>query len=276
MKYKFNQFNPNKMLDNRLSVFQGPSGTGKSVCLKHILSYKQDIPSGIVISETEEMDEFFSNFIPKLFIHDEYTDDLVMGLLHGQKKLAKKIKKGKLDPESVDIRKYLIMDDVMGDDNWTRRKPIKKIFTEGRHFQCSTFICMQYPLGVPPNLRSNIHYVFIQQFDNYKDIMKLYDNYMPAFKSKDEFLEVYDQLTANYGTMVLDNTIRSRKITDKIFWFQADPSITLKMGPEEVWAYSEANCKDNNDSDSDDDDAEIDYMNPRRPNVEVQKIKNEN
>ena len=38
---------------------------------------------------------------------------------------------------------------------------MRLLFMNGRHWKIILIITMQYPLGIPPNLRTNIDYVFI-------------------------------------------------------------------------------------------------------------------
>ena len=46
-------------------------------------------------------------------------------------------------------------------ENWKKEKTIKSIFFNGRHYNILFILTMQYPLGITPELRSNIDYVFI-------------------------------------------------------------------------------------------------------------------
>ena len=63
----------------------------------------------------------------------------------------------------IDPRAFLIMDDCLHDNKWTKDKMMRLLFMNGRHWKIMTVITMQYPLGIPPVLRTNIDYVFILQ-----------------------------------------------------------------------------------------------------------------
>ena len=41
------------------------------------ITWSQDIPIGTVISGTEEVNGFYSKYVPKSFIHDEYNTAIV-------------------------------------------------------------------------------------------------------------------------------------------------------------------------------------------------------
>ena len=50
---------------------------------------------------------------------------------------------------------------------------MRLLFMNGRHWKIMLVITMQYPLGVPPNLRTNIDYTFIlrEPYSNRKEFM---------------------------------------------------------------------------------------------------------
>ena len=60
---------------------------------------------------------------------------------------------------------------------WTRDKMMRLLFMNGRHWKVMLIITMQYPLGIPPNLRTNIDYVFILR-EPYLQIVKEFGKIM--------------------------------------------------------------------------------------------------
>ena len=72
-------------------VLIGRRDTGKSYLVKDLLFYQQDIPIGTVISGTEAGNCFYSEHIPKLFIHDEYNTGIIENILKRQKQCMKQI-----------------------------------------------------------------------------------------------------------------------------------------------------------------------------------------
>ena len=144
-------------------VLIGRRDTGKSYLVRDILYYHQDIPIGTVISGTEAGNGFYKEHVPKLFIHDEYNTVLIENILRRQKTVLKQIKKEieTYKKTSIDPRAFVIMDDCLYDQSWTRDKMMRLLFMNGRHWKIMLIITMQYPLGIPPNLRTNIDYVFI-------------------------------------------------------------------------------------------------------------------
>ena len=44
---------------------------------------------------------------------------------------------------------------------WLKDPSVLSIFNEGRHYQLTFILAMQYSLGIQPELRSNFDYVFL-------------------------------------------------------------------------------------------------------------------
>ena len=58
--------------------------------MRDLLYHFSNIPIGTLISPTEEMNGGFGAHVPKMFIHDKYSDDLMEKVLKRQKLLIKK------------------------------------------------------------------------------------------------------------------------------------------------------------------------------------------
>ena len=54
---------------------------------------------------------------------------------------------------------------------------MRLLFMNGRHWKIMLVITMQYPLGVPPNLRTNIDYAFILRAPYINNRKRIYENY---------------------------------------------------------------------------------------------------
>ena len=69
-------------------------------------------------------------------------------------------------------------------------------------------ITMQYALGIPPALRSNVDYVFILRENINSNRKRLYEHYAGMFPTYEIFSQVMDQCTSNYECLVIDNTYK--------------------------------------------------------------------
>ena len=148
---------------------------------------------------------------------------------------------------NIDPRAFVILDDCLFDDKWTRDKVMRLLFMNGRHWKIMLVITMQYPLGVPPNLRTNIDYVFILREPYINNRKRIYENYAGMFPTFESFCQVMDQCTENYECLVINNSSRSNKLQDQIFWYKAEPHSNFKLGSKEFWDIS----KDLNSDDED-------------------------
>ena len=117
-------------------VLIGRRDTGKTVLVRDLLYYHQDIPIGTVISGTEAGNGFYKEHVPKLFIHDEYNTVLVENVLRRQRAVMKQMKKevDTYKKTSIDPRAFVIMDDCLYDQTWTRDKMMRLLFMNGKMF----------------------------------------------------------------------------------------------------------------------------------------------
>ena len=221
-------------------VMIGRRDTGKSYLVRDLLFYHQDIPIGTVISGTEAGNGFYSQHVPKLFIHDEYNTVIIENILKRQRTVLKQVKREieSYKKSNIDPRAFVILDDCLFDDKWTRDKMMRLLFMNCRHWKIMLIITMQYPLGVPPVLRTNIDYVFILREPYLANRRRIYENYAGMFPTFESFAQVMDQCTENYECLVINNNVKSNKLQDQIFWYKADSHKDFKLGSREFWEIS--------------------------------------
>lgn len=231
-------------------VLIGRRDTGKSYLVRDLLYHHRDIPIGTVISGTEAGNGFYASHVPKLFIHDEYSSGIIENILKRQKSVIKEVNKQiqMYKSSKIDPRSFVILDDCLYDSTWTRDKLMRLLFMNGRHWKVLLVITMQYPLGCPPTLRTNIDYVFILREPYISNRKRIYDNYAGMFPTFESFCQVMDQCTENYECLVIDNNVKSNKLSEQIFWYKADSTIRhdFKLGAKEFWEMSK-NIKDDDD-----------------------------
>ena len=250
-------------------VLIGRRDTGKSFLVRDLLYYHQDIPIGTVISGTEAGNGFYGEHVPKLFIHDEYNTAIIENILKRQKTVLKQVKKELVQyrRSSIDPRTFVILDDCLYDATWTKDKMMRLLFMNGRHWKIMMVITMQYPLGIPPNLRTNIDYVFILREPYITNRKRIWENYAGMFPTFESFCQVMDQCTENYECLVINNNSKSNKLQEQIFWYKAEPHNAFKLGSKEFWDISK-------DLNSDDDDEPYDPTAVKKrggPKISVKK-----
>lgn len=250
MNLKLRRFNMKWIKDDSVVIFIGRRCTGKSVLLKDLLYNHRDMPVGTVMSATEGANHFYSKILPSIFIHDDYTPEIVDNFLKRQKMMVKRIESKNPQYSNVDPRAFIVLDDCMYDSSWTKDKNIRSLFMNGRHFKILFLITMQYALGIPPNLRTNVDYVFILRDTYQTNRRKLYEHYCGMFPSFEIFCQVMDQCTQNFECLVIHNNAQSSRIEDMVFWYKAEMHDDFRMGADIIWEHHDRNYYD---SDEDDD-----------------------
>lgn len=251
-------------------IMIGRRDTGKSFLTKDLLYNHQDIPLGVVISGTEAGNGFYGSVVPRLFIHHEYNTGIIENILKRQRAVLKQIKKEmEINKKcSIDPRCFVILDDCLYDDSWARDKMMRLLFMNGRHWKVMLLITMQYPLGVPPNLRTNVDYVFILREPYLTNRRRIWENYAGMFPTFESFCQVMDQTTENYECLVIDNNCKSNKLQDSIYWYKAETRPPFKVGSKQFWDLSK-------DLGSDDEEEEYnpDASKKKGPRINVRKTK---
>jgi hypothetical protein len=234
-------FKPNEA-KGPVIVLIGRRDTGKSFLVRDLLFYHQEIPIGTVISGTEEGNGFYGKMVPKLFIHNEYNTAIIENILKRQKTVLKQIQKEMetYKRTTIDPRAFVILDDCLYDNTWAKDKMMRLLFMNGRHWKIMLIITMQYPLGVPPTLRTNIDYVFILREPYIANRKRIYENYAGMFPTFESFCQVMDQCTENYECLVINNNAKSNKLIDQVFWYKADNHNDFKLGSKEFWELSKS------------------------------------
>ena len=140
---------------------------------------------------------------------------------------------------------FLILDDCLYDSSWAKDKNIKTCFMNGRHWHILFIITMQFPLGIPPNLRTNIDYIFILRENIVSNRKRIYEHYAGMFPTFEMFCQVMDQCTENYECLVINNNAKSNQLADQVFWYKADKHPDFRIGAKAFWDYSDKNYQKN-------------------------------
>ena len=213
-------------------VMIAPSGSGKSWIVRNILYEMRNIPCGTVIAPTDKINKFYDNFIPSSFIYHEYKTSIIPKILNRQKKILEKNEKRKEEGKTlIDPRTFLVMDDCMATKHlWLKDPNILEIMNQGRHFQLTYILTMQYCLGIQPELRTQFNFIFSLGEDNAASRKKIYEHWAGVFPKFELFEQIFLKVTYNYGCLVINNRIKTADITKKVFWFKAKPKIDFKLG----------------------------------------------
>jgi len=214
-------------------VIIGKKDTGKSFLVKDILYHTRDAyPIGTVISGTEVANEFFQHMVPSKLIHDKYKPEIILSTIKRQLGIKQARNQGKTNQ---DPRAFLILDDCLYDNSWIQQDSTRYVFMNGRHIDLTTMITMQYPLGVTPNLRTNIDFIFILRETMIGNRKRIYENYAGMFPTFDMFCQFMDSCTNNYECLVICNGIQSNRLEDQVFWYKAKDHENFQLCDRSLW-----------------------------------------
>lgn len=278
MQLNLKKFDISTISNDSVVVFIGKRRTGKSFLVKDLLYYHQDLPLGTIISGTESANRFYGNIVPGMFIHDDYDPQIIENVFKRQKMIRRKLDKeeetkGKGN-SNIDPRAFLILDDLMFDDTWIRDKNVRRLFFNGRHYFLTFLITMQYPLGIPPNLRTNVDYAFILRENNIQNRKKIYDNYAGMFPSFDMFCTCMDQCTENYECLVIKINASSNKLNDQVFWYKANSHEPFRLCTKNFWeaqAEHDKIARQKDDAEEQEDFFDTSSMKKKGPRLHVHK-----
>lgn len=228
--------------------------THNSFLVRDIFYHHRNIPKGVIFSGTEEASPFFADFIPDVFIHSEYDPRLIESILVSQKKKIREAKTaGKSESgKAPENNMFIVLDDLLHDaQQWKREKTIKNIFFNGRHYNLLFILTMQYPLGITPELRSNIDYVFIFNEPSVKNRKKIYEDYCSIIPTFDHFCNILDSCTQNHECLVVKTSGKSNKLHDQLFWYKADSHTNFQAGHKKFWKFHNKNFNDKYEEEND-------------------------
>ena len=93
LNLKLKKFDISNIKDDSVIAMLAKRNSGKSVLCKDLLYHHRNIPAGLIISPTEKANSFYGDFVPDVFIHDEYESIIISKLLQRQEILIHKQKK---------------------------------------------------------------------------------------------------------------------------------------------------------------------------------------
>jgi hypothetical protein len=233
MNIQLKKFKPDNMADDKVCVFIGKRGTGKSTLVTDILYHKKHLPAGIVMSATEEGNHHYKQYVPDLFIYGDYDKEAIERVLARQKKI--------ISAKKENAGSFILLDDCMYDRKFMKDSCIRQCFMNGRHWKIFFMLTMQYCMDLTPDLRANVDYVFILRENVLQNREKLYKSFFGVFPTFNMFNQVMNACTENYECLVLDNTSKSNKLEDCVFWYKAKLRKNFRIGSDHLWNFHKRN-----------------------------------
>lgn len=201
----------------------GKRRSGKSTLMREIMYHHRDLPLGIVMSGSEESNEFYESFIPPVFVYENFSEDALQSLMDVQKRRVLESKQN-----GKDAAAFCIIDDFGYAKKVFTSQLFRELAMNGRHRKLFTGITLQFALDMQPGLRNQVDVVIAYADNVLANRKRLYDHFFGVYATFAEFDAVFRAATANYGCLVLDNTVKSScSPEDCVFWFRAQKPETL-------------------------------------------------
>ena len=230
------EFDPETIKLDGTIVAVGKRRTGKSWVFRNLMYLMKDkIPAGIVISQTDELNKFWRQYVPKKFIFNRYEPEILDAVFDRQKKILN-------DPMLTDKEKdkkapfFVLLDDVISDQRLKYDENMMELFVAGRHYRLLILITTQYAKAITPTLRGNTDYVFIMKTIQQKQREALWEDFAD-FLTKDAFGAIIDAYTEDNEVLVVDTCPEHHVDPMEMmhWWKAADPG-DFKMGSKDYWA----------------------------------------
>ncbi|WIA10848.1 hypothetical protein OEZ85_011014 [Tetradesmus obliquus] len=233
MHLKLRKFDPSKMAPHAVCVMIARRRAGKSSLITDLMYHQRDIPVAVVCSASEDSNHTFSQYVPDSFIYGSFDESIINRCLARQQKVMA------AKESATDTRALLILDDIGYDQKALRSKAINQLFLNGRHHHISMWASLQDARMLTPCQRANTDYVFL--FRDYVNKERLFKTFFVGiFPSFATFSQVFDDITADYGVLVLDQTNQSNKITDLVFHYKASVRPPFRFGAPEIWRFHQS------------------------------------
>lgn len=215
-------------------VAVGKRRTGKSWAFRNIMWHMRDkIPAGIVISQTDPLNKFWQDYVPKKYIFPKYDPALLRAIFKRQKNILD-------DPILTDAEKdkiapfFILLDDVISDQRLKYDEEIMELFVAGRHYRLFVLITTQYAKAITPTLRGNTDYALLLKNIQGRQREALWEDF-GDFMTKDGFYAMLDNYTEDNEILVIDTSDPCLDPMEMMFWWKAQDIKPFRMGSEAYW-----------------------------------------
>jgi len=229
------EFEPDEIKLDATIVAVGKRRTGKSWCLRNLMYLlKRKIPAGIVISQTDELNKFWQQYVPKKYIFPRYEPEILAQVFKRQKAILNDKQMTKAEKEKK-APFFILLDDVISDQRLKYDSNLMELFVAGRHYKLFVLITTQYARAITPTIRGNTDYVFIMKTIQGKQREALWEDF-GDFLTRDAFNRMVDAYTEDNEILVV-NTCPETHIDplEMMSWWKAQDPGPFKMGSKEYW-----------------------------------------
>ena len=197
--------------------------SGKSQLIRYLILLNKHLFNKIfLICPTECVNSFYSDILEKRNIRTSYDDDFIKNLIDTMTRANSN------QPKDKRQNVLLILDDCISDATIKTSKPFELLFTRGRHINISIIFISQYlKAAITPVIRNNIDFCLFSQV-NAQGLKLIFDEYNYNL-SKQDFYDLFQKATKDYGFLVINNNSVKNGDIDEIYGMIKTPQEFLKI-----------------------------------------------
>lgn len=203
------KFDMSQMKGNQNSIIIGKRAVGKSTLVKYLLQNRYDNSlQKDVITESEYTHKFYENIDTNIKLYDNF------GSYFSNYNFL-------VIDNCMNSSKIIVFDNAIFDYRSLNNKWIRNLIINKKTLKTSTIMTFQYPIGISPDKRANIDYIFIFKDNNLSYREELYKQYCGIISTYEAFSLIMNQLQ-DHECLVIDNYSTSNKIEDVIYWYKVN------------------------------------------------------
>lgn len=226
--YQIGDFNPKEMMDITGGVVAiiAPTGAGKTVLLKDILSHTYKNYKKIhLFSRTAKLQKAY-DFIPRSMITDDYNEEELSDLWDSQ---VKKNQQGKKMDNIL-----VILDDIIASPSYKKSKMLDEFATAARQVNITVFILSQNFTSIKPIVRNNIRVAFTFQMQSAKERAKFSEQFLGADSARAGDILLRKITGTKYQCLIVQVYKNGDKLDDRVKKYIAEPDVVIEIEePEE-------------------------------------------
>jgi len=227
---KIKRFDLQNIPSNSVVMIIGKRGTGKTTLTADIMhALRNRFDAGVCFSSTEESNSYWQNHICDTMIYPEFDNDIYHNFISEQRRINGRSAKP--------INSFALFEDCMYSKLMRNNKDIRGTFFNGRHWNIFLVVTMQYVLDLPPELRSNVDFVFILRNNMVADRERLWKHFCGFIPTLGLFHKIMNKCTSGYECLVVNNMSKSNEISDCLYWYEGALHNDFKVGKRTMWEY---------------------------------------
>jgi ABC-type oligopeptide transport system ATPase subunit len=259
--YRIPKFTSNllyKPFGDKIIAVVGKRGSGKTTCIKGILTKMPKYSMGVAFAPTDQMNGTWSSIFPASHVYNEPFDikffeekvkDIEDYQMEERRRIRAKIESRQEKPlkEEVlnrEVKKYLppivvVLDDIFYEKKMKNNPALTRLILNGRHSNIVLIFALQYLFQISAELRPNLDFVFFCAEKNPNAQEKLWKEYFKGVIPKlRDFTRVFTRNTENHTYLVFLPNANTNKAEEALAYFRNPPVANPKVGSNSLRAWT--------------------------------------